>query len=346
MPVYNGDQYLGLSISSILAQSFSDFELLIINDGSVDNTANILTSHRDERIRVINNPLNLGLSASLNKGLAAARGEFIARMDADDIAAPNRLVKQISCLESHPGVGIIGSSATIIDNYGKTISKIQMPASDVEIRWLSLFRSPFLHPSVMMRRELFWTNELRYGEGSTSTAVEDYELWVNLLKKSKGANIQEPLLHYRVHPASISSTNKVLQEKNHIAISLDALKNEFASELPTEEELTLLIQMVGLGKVSDKFQTIRPLMAQKYLELWERFSPKYKDQGGFNELQKGIAIKAARMAVYPKIQKKTFSVLKQISKIDKNWIWNFLSTLPTAMLLHFDETKLIHSKRT
>jgi len=127
MPVYNGERYLNEAVDSILGQTFTDFEFLIIDDASTDKTPEILRSYDDPRIRVVTNEENLGLSKSLNKGLALARGEFIARMDADDVSYPYRLQVQHEFMTQHPGAGVIGSWAEYIDRKGEIVHRYRAP---------------------------------------------------------------------------------------------------------------------------------------------------------------------------------------------------------------------------
>ena len=204
MPVYNGEKYLAEAIQSILDQSFTDFELIIINDGSTDNTEKIINSFKDQRIVYIDNGKNLGLAPSFNKGIDAAQGTFIARMDADDISLPDRFAKQVSFLEGKAHIGIVGSSIIIINEYGREIMRYIRPTSHVEIKYGSLFSTPIYHPTTMGRAEIFKSHH--YNE--TFSNSEDYELWSRLLFTTSitFANIAEPLIKYRVFPQSFTQT--------------------------------------------------------------------------------------------------------------------------------------------
>lgn len=209
MPAYNVEQFIGTSIESILKQTFEDFELIIINDGSKDNTAKIVEKYakQDNRIRFINNKENKGLVSVLNEGLDIARGKYIARMDSDDIAYPERFAKQVKYMDEHPECGVLGTAA---QNFGADNHAYYNP---YEITVFDLFRGvPFYHPSVMFRKEVFDKHHLRYDPDYY--LVEDYELWTRLLTITKMNNLQEILLNYRVHSKSVSVANHELQEKN------------------------------------------------------------------------------------------------------------------------------------
>ncbi len=136
LPVYNGARFLRQAIDSVLSQTWKDFELLVVNDGSTDGTAAILESYSDPRIRILSNVQNIGLTLSLNKGLQSARGEYIARIDADDIALPIRLEKQVSYLDQHPEVGLVATGVKVIDERGHVTGSYQAPFEH---------RSYFLH---------------------------------------------------------------------------------------------------------------------------------------------------------------------------------------------------------
>lgn len=209
MPAYNVEQFIGASIESILNQTFTDFEFIIINDGSKDSTAKIVEKYakQDKRIRFINNKKNKGLIAVLNEGLNLARGKYIARMDSDDISYPERFAKQIKYMEKHPECGVLGTAA---QNFGADDHAYYNP---YEVTVFDLFRGvPFYHPSVMFRKEVLDKYHLRYDPDYY--LVEDYELWTRLLTITKMNNLQEILLNYRVHPKSVSVSNHELQEKN------------------------------------------------------------------------------------------------------------------------------------
>ena len=206
LPCYNSEATLRESIDSVLAQTFADFELLILDDGST-GMPEIPTG--DPRIIYLRSDENLGLSRQLNLGLDRARGEFIARLDADDIAVPERFEKQLHLLRSSPDIGICGSHARLFDADGDR--EIWHYPTDPDVCHASIFlRSSFLHPGVMMRRRVLESNNLRY-DGSLRVA-QDYELWLRLLKVTSGTNLDECLTRYRISDSQLTRAQNALKE--------------------------------------------------------------------------------------------------------------------------------------
>jgi len=192
MPVYNAEAYLREAMESILGQTFRDFEFLIIDDGSTDGSAALIRSYADPRIRFVQNAQNLRLAATLNRGLGLARGEYIARMDADDVSLPERFARQAAFLDAHPAVGIVGVWAW---TFGEARFKIPHPTGHERIRAKLLFDSALVHPAVMMRRSLLDAHGLRY---EALGHFEDYALWQRAARLFPLANLPEYLFRYRV----------------------------------------------------------------------------------------------------------------------------------------------------
>ena len=209
MPVYNAEQHLGEAIESILQQSFGDFEFLIIDDGSSDGSTRIVLSYDDKRIRLLQNPENCGLSITLNRGIAEARGQYIARMDSDDISLPQRLQKQVAFMWSHPQVAICGSW---IELFGSDGGVWQYPTESSAIKARLLFSSSFAHPTVIMNRKMLLDNNLLFNE--YHRYAQDYALWVRATELLPVANIGEVLLNYRCHQQQISSAAGEAQKQS------------------------------------------------------------------------------------------------------------------------------------
>lgn len=223
MSVYNGEKYLREAINSILEQSYADFEFIIIDDCSTDNSLDIIKSYKDNRIRLIRNKANLRLPASLNMGIRLANGKYIARMDADDISLPDRFLKQVNYLESHPEVVALGGSFQAIDGNGRNLYKHHALIEEKLDRYY-LIPSPLAHPTVMMRREIIVNNNLFYDVKYSS--AQDYDLWLRIRKYFKIANLPEVLLKYRIHKKSISSVRSHEQMDNtYIIFSKNAPVN-------------------------------------------------------------------------------------------------------------------------
>jgi glycosyltransferase involved in cell wall biosynthesis len=198
MPVYNGAMYLPEAIDSILQQTYEDFEFLIIDDGSMDQSVRIINSYDDPRIRLIKNEHNLGLVSTLNKGIDLAKGEFIARMDCDDISLPERFEKQMALMSQHPEVGVCGGW---IEYFMGRVLVLKLPVSDEEIKRRLPSDNPIAHPTVMMRTKVIKNLQVYYNPGYSH--VEDYELWIRLAVVTCFANIPEVLLKYRIHPEQV-----------------------------------------------------------------------------------------------------------------------------------------------
>lgn len=205
MSVYNGERFLRESVESILAQTFCDWELLIINDGSTDRSREIILSYHDPRIRLVDNERNLGLTNSLNRGLALATGQLIARQDADDISEPERLAKQVAFLDAHPEVVLLGTQFYRIDAQGQVLGRSHLPCDHIDLLWSLLFFCPFLHTSVMFAKSVVLETVGPYDPAYNG--VEDYELWNRIARQWPVANLGEYLVRYRVHPQSITQSS-------------------------------------------------------------------------------------------------------------------------------------------
>ncbi|MCD4753853.1 MAG: glycosyltransferase [Anaerolineaceae bacterium] len=223
MPVYNTENYVAEAIESVLQQTFTDFEFIIIDDGSTDNSLVIiqLYAEKDSRIQIVMNHENLGITKSLNKGIKLARGRFIARMDADDISFPERLQIQYDYMIANPTCAILGTWANIIDESGNLISTWRMPTSNEFIKWNLIWQNTFIHTSVMIRKSVF-TNCEPYHEGYHY--AEDYELWERMSLNFRMENLPEIYVEHRIHTESIGSREAEAQFSNKYKISLRAIK--------------------------------------------------------------------------------------------------------------------------
>ena len=193
--VCNGENTIREAIESILQQSFRDFELIIVNDGSTDNTPAILNSYGEDKIKVINQE-NRGVPKSLNRAIRISQGEYVAHMDADDVSLPERLEKQVVFLDSHPKVGLVGSMAIELNELIDQERKISLPTTNQEIRRAMAYYVPIIHSSVMIRRSVFKDIGL-YNEAYTYS--EDTELWVRIASKYEVVNLQDTLIKKRIH---------------------------------------------------------------------------------------------------------------------------------------------------
>lgn len=231
MPVYNAGKYLSKAIDSILSQTCKDWELILVNDGSTDNSEDIIAGYDDDRIYYIKNQENLGLIRTLNKGIDLCHGEYIARMDADDISLPDRLKKQIDFLDKHPEYIMCGTNAAVINNKEGITGKIYNLTENDYLQIHLLFSVPFIHPSMMIRKNILENN--RYDEKYKH--VEDYELWHRVARLGKIANLKNELFEYRWHDSNVSVLHNKIQEELKDKIIRDQLKN--LDIYPTDEEL-------------------------------------------------------------------------------------------------------------
>ena len=203
LPVFNGEAYLRQAIDSILNQSFADFELIIVDDGSTDHSQEIIQSYGDIRIRAIRNPSNLGLVGALNVGIDQARGKYIARQDQDDISEQNRLKLQFLKMEEDL-IDICGAQWVCIDSNGKALSIAQIPLSEDTIFSCLATTVPFAHGSVMMRKSFMSDHQLQY---DNEYSAEDFSLWIRFAQSgARFANLDQALYFYRIHPTSLSFT--------------------------------------------------------------------------------------------------------------------------------------------
>lgn len=240
MPVYNGEEHLGEAIDSILGQTFQDFELLAMDDGSMDRSRAIIRSYGDSRIRLVENEKNIGQTATLNRGLDLARGCWIARADQDDICLPRRLETQAAFLEKNPCFAAVGSRVIEIDRSGKVKRKLKVPTYEAQIRLRLVTENPFAHSAVM------YSAEVARDLGGYDTGyyfIEDWELWSRMLAKGhRITNLPEYLIKYRRYGES--STNRYFAERRHEEIPrlIGRSLKELAGIDLTEEEVSLFYQ--------------------------------------------------------------------------------------------------------
>jgi glycosyltransferase involved in cell wall biosynthesis len=306
MPAYNTASYIREAIESVLAQTFTDFEFLIIDDGSKDDTLKIIKSFDDSRIRLISRP-NRGLIASLNEGIAVAKATLIARHDADDVCLPKRLERQFAYLKEHPEYLAIGSDVAYIDKNGVYVSRQEAPDGHThEEMWEHRFyKCPFLHPTVLFRKKAI---EGLGGYPNDALSFEDWLLWVKLMEKGRVANLNEVLVHMRINPESVTIDEKWRPKEFH-DIRLRSLK---AGRVSPEDaqRLATIIQSQDFGAY--KQASYYAFIAKKY--LWDNPQPR-------------LARKHLREVIrnYPKSREPY--MLYALSYLPKSWVrglYNFI----------------------
>jgi hypothetical protein len=309
MPVFNGEAHLREAVESILAQTFTDFEFLVVDDGSTDRSAEIIAAFRDPRIRLLSNDGNHGLIFTLNRGIDLATGKYLARMDCDDISLPERLAHQVAFMESNPEIGICG---TWFRKFGTKKDKVvRWQAAPDHIRCGLLFDAMVGHPTVVMRRELLIRHDLHYDPAYKN--AEDFELWVRASQYCDLANLDEVLLRYRVHPAQVTQSAASGQRETAGKVRLTQLRRMGIDPSPAEFEIHQAVSTCVSSGVDDVFARgeewlcrlidvndrsgIYPerAFAQVLVERWLTFCKKTVAQGQWS----------SRAVYFPKLLKKT-----------------------------------------
>ena len=238
MPVYNGDQFLDKSIKSVLNQTFNNFEYIIINDGSTDDSLKIIESYEDNRIKIINFSKNMGIATALNNGLNAAKGYYIARQDQDDISHPERFMLQIEYLENND-VDLVDTNFIFIDENDKYIQDYEKRYFNPDETLSHLFFYELVHASIMCKRLLFTKDNIQYQKRPT----EDYDLFIRLAKAGmRAGRLDQKLIKQRKHPNSMCGS-----DWDNIKNDIDVMRNEFVRDLgiePTDYEKKLHIAFV------------------------------------------------------------------------------------------------------
>jgi hypothetical protein len=308
LPVYNGERWLREAVASVLTQTLEGFEVVAVNDGSTDASGRILAelTASDPRVRSIESPSNRGLIETLNRGFGEARGRYVARLDADDVALPERLERQVAAFERDPGLGLVASAYWRLDASGKRTLR-RAPAEDTAIRWRMLLGNPWCHSSMMIRRSLLEAEPGPYG--SAYRHAEDFELWVRLLRRSRGATLREPLVVYREHATSVS--NRHAREQQEM---VDRIAAEQIRRLLPGEELSPAT-IASLRRVrSGKLTSVEDVQAAAVMsDIFEAFGR-----------QEGIDWKRAR-------------------ELERKWIARVLGGASGAALLRPSSLRLVQS---
>jgi len=300
MPAYNAEKYLGDAVNSILDQSFRDFEFIIINDGSIDNTASILEKYKklDPRVSVYHQD-NQGMIAALNRGCRLARGKYIARMDADDVSFADRLERQLRYIEEHPDIGILGTWISIEKN-GHIVDRWCPPTRSKRLKWELFFGVCVAHPSVLIRREVL--ERLNFYRPDASHG-EDGDLWFRANGITEFGNVPEVLLKYRVWQKSTSQVHSQLRRQTHVNLLASFIK-EVSNLQPPLEAIAGLRQL----RVGPRFQTIDQirLTASLIEKLYQSFmkrndlEPQERREIAFDAAKKiaSLALQASRLDAY------------------------------------------------
>jgi Glycosyl transferase family 2 len=253
MSVYNGEAFLREAADSILNQTYRDFEFIIIDDGSTDRTSAILAGYasRDTRVRALRHE-NKGRAESLNIGIGLAKGKYIARMDADDVALPLRLEKQVEFMERNEEVGLLCGAFELMSAKGETIKTVRPPIEDSEIKTVLERYNPLCHPAVMMRKEVVLATG---GYRRALVDVDDYDLWLRISERSRLASFSEVVLRYRMHAGQVSVRKMGYQAECLFAARAAALRRRRGEPDPLAnvEEITPQL-LAALGVTEREIQ--------------------------------------------------------------------------------------------
>lgn len=284
MPAYNAEAYIAEAIESVLLQSFGDFELLIVNDGSTDGTVEIIRSFNDDRIVLIGQE-NRGIAAALNTGLKHARAPYIARFDADDICYPDRLEKQYHFIHSNPEYIVVGSSAAYMDASGDYVFTYH-PAgkTNSEIKKLPYNICPFIHAAVMYKKEAI----ISTGYNIHAHSFEDHLLWQNIRDEGKMYNLPDSLVRVRLNPGSITMDESKRPAAFH-AIKNKALR-EKTIDRASGNQLLAIIRAQDKPRIKE--EAYYSLLAKKF--LWNNYNPEKARQ----HMKKAIGIKGFDLKGY------------------------------------------------
>ena len=275
LAVHNGARFLPTAIESVLAQTFRDFQLVVVDDASTDDTPAIIARLADPRFMHVRNPQNFGLARSLNIGLAHATGKYVARLDHDDVSHAGRLAAQAAWLGDHPHTALVGSLARLIDEHGQARGLVERPTSIHGIRWMRLLENPFIHSTVMFRRDL--AAELG-GYSESAPLAEDFDFWGRFIKRFEVANLDRPLVDYRGWSESIMSSveqdphgRRRAELRQSVATLIRRhAADEFGGEPLTEADADLLAGLTS-GLEADRVDDF----LRSFLDLRRRFESKW-----------------------------------------------------------------------
>ncbi|MCG8310515.1 MAG: glycosyltransferase [Cytophagales bacterium] len=266
MPTFNAAKYLKKSIDSILNQTFKDFEFIIINDGSEDESVNVIKRFSDSRIKFIDGEQNLGLICRLNQGLEIAKGKYLIRMDADDISNQYRFERQLSFMEKNKEISICGSWAKVIGNRN---FKNKPPINDTDIKLKLIEKCVPIHATTIIRKSIFIENQVSYN--SAFKHAEDYKLWIDFASNVKFSNLSQFLYIIRSHENNVSKKFQNVQRKNTKYLRIEYLKKIFQNQLP-KRQVELLLHIIDekeFHSIEDFFYCIELI---RYIDKIENFN--------------------------------------------------------------------------
>ena len=291
LPVYNCQEYIFDAVQSILNQTYTNFELLIIDDCSTDETVKVIKSFNDERINLILKEKNSGYTDSLNYGITISKGDFIARMDGDDISFPERFQKQIDFLQANEDIILCGTGIKIIDS----TQFLRHPSSHEDIKVKLCFSNAFYHPTVMFKSKTLEENNY----DKNFEPAEDYDLWTKLVFKGKVANLNEILLNYRIHPNQISNYKKEIQLEAATISQMRMFQILLVNETINIEHFKVAFKFTQTNKKEDLINTF---------QLFNKIKKKNKVLKIYNEPNFEKSLKNVRINFLRNFIKSGFSI--------------------------------------
>ncbi len=294
MATYNNASYIGECIDSVLSQTFDDFEFIVVNDASTDNTNVILQQYTDPRLRILQNSVNLKLSASLNRGLEIAEGDYIARIDSDDICMSDRFEKQVAFLESHQEIGAVGTQVRNISPDG-THSRPGSPTPTTPnmTSWQVLLGYPVAHPTLMIRRSLL--NEVG-GYDTSYPYAQDQALWSKLIFKTRLTNLNEVLVSYRQH--ELSSLNRIKDKQQYeLKARCGAIAKLLDLVISTEDLHSLYWSEIKSQYYPKwKYEAAGQILVKLYTAMLQQEVLTYDDEVGLECVQRDLQDRLTNMA--------------------------------------------------
>ena len=296
IPVFNGEKYLSQAIKGVLNQTYTDFEFLIVDDASTDNSKNIIKSYDDSRIKLVENGWNLGQTATLNKGIKLAKGKYIARLDQDDLSLPKRLEKQVEFLNSNPDITAVGSYVICIDENGNYMRESIWPVGFENNLFNILCGIPPVgHPAVMYRKEV--VEKIGYYRNDYSVS-SDLDLWLRIYSKGcTCSNIPDNLTYYRIHSEQGSDIQKNLQRKNHILAFYDFYSQLTKKEIDYDKIEQYLNVLVWESEKLNK-KNIENII-EIFLTLFESLKPLHNCNNNIKKLLLRSIIFSYQKILYP-----------------------------------------------
>lgn len=352
MSVHNGERYLAAAVDSVLAQTFENFEFVIVDDASTDGTRSILDSYTDPRIRRLANDCNIGLTKSLNRGLAIARAPLVARQDADDVSLPHRLALQDAFLAKHPDIVLVGSRVRVIDESGRLrAGHIDVRAeSSIGVRWQLLFSNPFAHSAVMFR--LGAVRDALGGYDERFEFNQDFELWSRVIGRFEAANLPDVLVDYRAHADSIAGRrgaaylasrranlerNVTVQRANVFALTAS---ESLAAEWPPLWTSTHVTWITG--------EPHAPERAVELLdELWAQFRTRFPAAEGHADVRRVTASACMHLAHFllPRSPARAVAALARAVRWDSTVAFRSLPFVISALLTERTQATMLRAWR-